>query len=73
MTKPLDTFTFRQIGGMWRDISKDAGVLADVLATWELEFDYRIQFARVYDYERGILFMYRASAGKITLELWNIG
>lgn len=73
MTKPIETYVFRMIDGMWRDVTHDGGILADVLSRWELDFDYRVEFARVKDYERGILFMYRASAGKVSLELWRIG
>lgn len=72
MTKPIATYVFRLIDGCWREVRQDAGLLAEVLGQWELDFDYRIQFARVYDYERGICFLYRAAAGKITLELWRI-
>lgn len=72
MTKPLNEYVFRCIDGMWRDCRQDAGVLADVLATWELDFDPRVEFARVKDYERGICFYYRANGGKITLTLWKI-
>ena len=72
MTKPIATYVFRLIDGCWREVRQDAGLLADVLGRWELDFDYRIQFARVYDYERGICFLYRAEAGKISLELWRI-
>lgn len=69
--KPFKEYRFRLIDGMWREITENAGILADVLGRWELDFDYRIQFARVYDYERGICFFYRAVGGLITLTLWR--
>ena len=70
--KPIKELRFRIIDGVWREITEDAGILADVLGRWGLEFDYRIQFARVYDYERGICFYYRVDSGLITLTLWRL-
>lgn len=71
-TKPINEYRFRLIDGAWREITEDAGILADVLGRWELDFDYRVQFARVYDYERGICFYYRVDSGLITLTLWRL-
>lgn len=70
--RPIHEYRFRCIDGMWREITEDAGILADVLGRWELDFDYRIQFARVYDYDRGICIWYRVDGGLITLTLWKI-
>lgn len=70
--KPIKEFRFRLIDGAWREITENAGILADVLNRWDLDFDYRIQFARVYDYERGLCFFYRAHGGLISLTLWRL-
>lgn len=59
---------FRKIGGIWTDAGTNS-VLADVLAKYDIVIDDRCQFARLYDYDRGILFYYRASAGCVKLTL----
>ena len=67
------SYVFRYIGGLWRDTALDAGILSDVLSQWEIELDYRTQFARLYDYERGLVFTYRAYSGaKITLTITKL-
>lgn len=71
MTKPICEYIFRPMSDMWTDASTGE-VLADVLAKYEIIVDDRCQFARIYDYERGICFYYRASAGKVVLTLWKI-
>lgn len=71
MVKPLQELVFHHIMGMWQ--TPTGNILADVLAEYDIIVDDRTQFARIYDYERGILFYYRASAGKVTLTLWRIG
>lgn len=60
MSKPLHYYQFRFVGGMWRDVAGDGGVLADILSEWEIEIDHRTQFARLKDYERGLQFLFRA-------------
>lgn len=71
MRKPIKQMIFRDIDGMWRDCSYGA-ILADVLSEYNLLIDDRTQFARIYDYERGVCFWYRASAGNIKLTLWAL-
>lgn len=72
--KFVSFFTFRLIGGMWRDLETGSLVLADVLADYELDIDYRTQFARIMDSERGLIYEYRAyTGGKITFNVWQIG
>lgn len=68
--KPLQETNFFLIDGAWRDTY--GNILADVLAKYGLLIDDRTQFARIYDYERMIIFYFRASAGKITLTLWRM-
>lgn len=70
--QPINEYRFRLIDGAWREITEDAGLMADVLGRWDLDFDYRIQFARVYDRERGICFYYRVDGGLIRLTLWKL-
>lgn len=70
MAKPLQESNFFLIDGAWRDTY--GNILADVLAKYGLLIDDRTQFARIYDYERMIIFYFRASAGKITLTIWRI-
>lgn len=72
MSKPLHSFRFIQINGIWTDTRENAGVLADFLAVRNLLIDDRTQFARIYDYDEGIKYLYRASAGMVTIELWAI-
>ena len=71
MVKPLKEFIFRPMPNVWMDAGT-CRILADVLAEYEIIVDDRTQFARIYDYERNILFYYRASAGKVQLTLWDI-
>lgn len=71
MVKPLQELVFHHIMGMWQ--TPTGNILADVLAEYEIIVDDRTQFARLYDYARGIVFYYRASAGKVTLTLWRLG
>ena len=73
MTKPLHSLLFRPINGIWTDISENTGTLADFLAAHSLLIDDRTQFARIYDYDECICYHYRASAGKVSIELWKIG
>lgn len=68
MSKPLHYYQFRFIDGLWRDVAGNGGVLADVLTLWELEIDYRTQFARIKDFETGLEFTFRAwTCAKIEL------
>lgn len=73
MTKPLHYLVFRPINGIWTDTRENAGTLADFLADHSLIIDDRTQFARIYDYDEGVCYHYRASAGKVSIELWKIG
>lgn len=73
MTKPLKTLIFRPINGIWTDSSENSGTLADFLATHSLLIDDRTQFARIYDYDEGVCYYYRASAGKVSIEIWRMG
>ena len=72
MKKPIHSYQFRLIDGMWRDVKADGGVLADVLAQYSLEIDYRTEFARIKDHELDLSFWYRAYGGKIELEIYKI-
>lgn len=73
MTKPIKSLIFRPIDGIWTDTSTNTGTLADFLAAHSLLIDDRTQFARIYDYDEGVCYYYRASAGKVSIELWKIG
>lgn len=73
MTKPLKTLIFRPINGIWTDTSANYGTLAVFLQEYGLLIDDRTQFARIYDYDEGICIYYRASAGKVSIEIWRIG
>ena len=73
MKHPLKTLIFRPISGMWTEIGNNAGLLSDYLAERSLLIDDRTQFARIYDYDAGVLYMYRATAGKVSIEEWKIG
>lgn len=71
MTKPICEMIFREIGGTWTDASTGR-VLADVLAEYEIIVDDRTEFARIRDYVRNILIFFRASAGKVTITIWEM-
>lgn len=70
MVKPLQEIVFRPVDRVWMDA--EGHILADVLAYYDIVVDDRCQFARLYDYERMILFYYRASALRVTLTCWRI-
>ena len=73
MTKPLHSLLFRPIDGIWMDTRENAGTLAGILASYDLVIDDRMQFGRFYDYDEGVCIYYRASAGKVSIEIWKIG
>lgn len=73
MRKPLHTYIFRIVDGIWQDTSaENAGVLADFLESMDLLIDDRTQFARLYDYQQGLCIYYRAFAMKIEITIWKI-
>lgn len=72
MVKPIKEMIFREIEGVWKCVSGESEILADVLLNLELIIDDKCQFARFYDYERNICTWYRHWGGKITLTLWKI-
>lgn len=71
MVKPICEMIFREISGVWQDASSGR-VLADVLADYGIVVDDRCVFARFRDYERNISIWYRASAGKVTITIWEV-
>lgn len=71
MTKPIIEYIFRPMPEIWTDASTGK-VLADVLAEYEIIVDDRCQFARMYDYTRGVEILYRASAGKVSITIFKI-
>ena len=68
--KPLQLIIFRPVGDYW--MSADGVVLADYLASYDIIVDDRCEFARFSDYERRLYFIYRETAGKITITVWRI-
>lgn len=72
MSKPLHTYEFRQIEGIWLDTRENVGTLADFLADRDLLIDDRTQFARIYDYDAGWCIFYRAQAGLVEVEEWKL-
>lgn len=72
MTKPLNEYVFRPIEDKWVDVKNNAGLLADFLGARSLLVDDRTQFARIYDYDAGILYYYRAGAGSVRITLWAL-
>lgn len=73
MNNHVQSYQFRFIDGMWRDVLGSDRVLADVLADYDLDIDYRTQFARLYDYERGLRIEFRAYSGaKIRVDIFRI-
>ena len=72
MAKPLCEYIFRPIDGVWTDTKSGAGVLADFLSERSLLVDDRTQFARIYDYDAGILYLYRAGAAMVSVTLLKL-
>lgn len=72
MSKPLHSYQFRQIEGVWQDTRENAGILADFLAARNLLIDDRTQFARINDYDAGWCIFYRAQAGLVEVEEWKL-
>ena len=72
MSKPLHTYVFRPVNGIWTDTRENVGTLADFLAARNLLIDDRTQFARIYDYDAGWCIFYRAQAGMVEVEEWNL-
>ncbi len=72
MSKPLHSYQFRQIEGIWQDTRENAGILADFLAARNLMIDDRTQFARIYDYDAGWCIFYRAQAGLVEVQEWKL-
>lgn len=72
MSKPLHSFRFRQINGIWQDTTENAGTLADFLGARNLLIDDRTQFARIKDYQEGISYWYRVDGGLITIDVWPL-
>ncbi len=70
--KPLHDYIFRPVDGIWTELHENAGVLADVLGAYGFNFDSRVQFARMTDYDAGLYFLYHSSAGKVHLEIYEI-
>lgn len=71
--EPLKDYMFRNLGGRWSEIHDIDLTLADVLSKYELVLDDRTEFARFYDFERNVVFWYRAYTwAKVTLTLWPI-
>lgn len=71
MVKPVKEMIFRPIDGIYRDPASGK-VLADVLDEYELLIDDRMQFARIYDYERELLIYYRAGSLMVRLTFWKL-
>ena len=72
MSKPLHSFHFRQINGIWQDTTENAGTLADFLGTRDLLIDDRTQFARINDYQEGVCYWYSVDGGLITIDVWKL-
>lgn len=72
MSKPLHTYNFRPINGIWTDTRENIGTLADFLSSKGLVIDDRMQFARIYDYDAGWCIIYRAQAGLVEVEEWKL-
>ena len=72
MAKPIHSYRFHAIEGMWRD-GNTGIILADLLLMYDLLIDDKCEFARMKDYERNISIWYRRpSNGLITIEIWQL-
>ena len=74
MRMPLFSYVFRPVNDTWVDVKgSEPVVLADVLQSFDILIDDRTQFARLYDYRRGLIIWYRAyGALKITIDIWEM-
>lgn len=67
--EPRREYRFRLVDGLWRDVTGTGRVLADVLKDYDLDIDYRVEFARIKDYERGLCFIFREYGGRIDFQI----
>lgn len=74
MRKELYKHVFVPVNGIWTDVSSpEPATLAQVMHSLDMIIDDRTQFARLYDYERGIEIWYRAyGAMRITIDLYPL-
>lgn len=73
MKKPIESFIFRPINGIWTDVrGKEPVILADVLMSYDILVDDRTQFMRLYDYDRGIIIWYRSHAMKVEITIFEM-
>lgn len=73
MKDPIREYVFRNVDGVWRDVTGDGDILADVLLQYDLVVDDKAQFVRFIDYEHDIYILYRAyNDAKITLTIWRL-
>lgn len=63
-------YTFRLVDDVWRDVTGRGDILADILEKYGIVMDDRTQFARLYDYDEGVCYTYRAYNGaKVALSI----
>lgn len=66
-------YIFRPVEGVWRDVTGKGDILADILIKYGILMDDRTQFARLYDYDEGVCYTYRAyNAAKITFAITSL-
>lgn len=67
--EPRREYRFRLVDGIWRDVTGTGRVLADVLADYDLDIDYRVEYARIKDFERGLYYIFRVFGGHIDFQI----
>ena len=73
MNNVIDSYVFRPIDGVWRDVKGNGEILADVLQFYDLLVDDKCQFARFYDYDNNRCIWLRAyGSQKIELTIYKL-
>lgn len=72
MNKPIKKIIFQPMQGIWQDDASDSGTLAETLQRLGIIIDDRTQFARLYDYEKGIQINVHIGARNTYIEIWQL-
>lgn len=70
--KPLCEMIFKEVDGIWRNVTDKGAILADVINAFELQIDDKCEFARFKDYDNNLSIWYRRNGGKIVITLWEL-
>lgn len=72
MHNPEEKKIFKQVEGIWRNITGDSATLAETFERLGIIIDDKCEFARFRDYENNRYIIYRAALGEITIAIWKL-